>query len=145
MSVKTNAFMNWTNGTFTYNATVVNIDEIEDVQIQDTGEKKPLRTGADNYPHLTTVRNRDAGVQVIGANVYGLSLIPKGTIGVFSAIFNDAINGTGSGAITVTVNGAQLLNNPFQGKNNEYGKGTVTFATQASDGQTDPIVITQAS
>lgn len=90
-------------------------------------------------------RKKSQGITIRGGAVNLLGQIPENTPCTVVSILNDALNGTGSGAITVTAVNAILISNPFKGANSEFAMGDVTFQCFSVDGTTPPITQAVAS
>ena len=111
----TKRFMNWTSVTFTpLNGTPTPITGVTSIQI-DTGGNL-LKFAGDGDRYNTTVVNdfNDPTVTVHTADLGTITGFPVGTVGTFTATHNDALNGTGSGAVTYILSNAVVASNPIQ-------------------------------
>lgn len=141
----TKRFMNWTGVTFTpANGSPIAITGVSSIQI-DTGGSL-LKFSGDGDRYNTTVVNdfNEPQVTVQAADLAAIQSCPVGTVGIFTAIHNDAKNGTGSGAITYILNNAVVAKNPFGGSHRQYGSGTLSLTSFSADGVTNPLSSTQA-
>jgi hypothetical protein len=142
----TKRFMNWTGVSFTpTGGTATTITGVSSVAI-DTGGSL-LRFSGDGDRYSTTVVNdyNEPVVTVHAADLAGIRANPVGTVGTFTAIHNDAKNGTGTGAITYTLTNAIIATNPVQGSHRQFGQGTLTITAYSSDGITNPLSTSTAT
>ena len=138
----TKRFMNWTGVTFTpLNGTPTLISGVTSVHIETGGTLAKFAGDGDRYS--TTVVNdfNDPTITIQTADLISVSSFTVGTIGTFTATFNDARNGTGTGAIVYTLTNAIIASNPVQGKHRQFGLGVLTMTAYSSDGVTNPLSI----
>jgi hypothetical protein len=142
----TKRFMNWTGVTFTpQGGATTAITGVTSVKIDSGGSLMKFSGDGDRYS--TTVVNdfNDPTVTVHSADLAAVMAFPVGTVGTFTATHNDAKNGTGTGAITYTLNNAVVASHPVQGTHRQFGFGDITFTAFALDGVTNPLSVSSAS
>lgn len=93
----------------------------------------------------TTVINEfnDPGVTITCADYAALQSTPSGARGVLAYTYKDAKGATG-GALTVSVSTAIVESVQFAGQHRQYASGSVSFATESSDGVTSPLTFSAA-
>jgi hypothetical protein len=141
----TNRFLNWTGVSFTPSGGAPTpISGVTSIRI-DTGGSL-LKFSGDGDRYSTTVVNdfNDPTVTVQSADLAALMAYPVGTVGTFIATHNDARNGTGTGAITYTLNNAVVASQPVHGSHRQFGLGEITFTAFSLDGVTNPLSISSA-
>jgi len=133
-------FMNWTGVSFTpANGSTTTITGVTSVLIDAGGSLVKFSGDGDRY--TTTIVNdfNDPTVTVQSADLAAVRANPVGTLGTFTAIHNDAKNGTGTGAIIYTLSNAIIANNPIRGSHRQFGQGTLTLSAFSADGVTNPL------
>lgn len=139
-------FMNWTSVTFTpLNGTPTQITGVTSIQIDSGGNL--LKFSGDGDRYSTTVVNdfNDPTITIHCVNLASVQSFSVGTVGTFSATHNDALNGTGTGAMTYTLANAVVAANPVHGNHRQFGQGTLTLTTFSLDGVTNPLSVSIAS
>ena len=58
---------------------------------------------------------------------------------------NDAVNGTGAGALTYTLSNAMRAGIGINHRNQSADAGSVTYTSYSSNGSTDPLVVAEAT
>jgi hypothetical protein len=84
------------------------------------------------------------GLQLSGYDVSKLMKLSTGP-GTLVVTVNDAVNGTGTGAITYTLSNAVKQDASGTHQNQSADSATLSFVAYSSDGTTDPLVITEAT
>lgn len=84
------------------------------------------------------------GLQLSGYDVYKILKLSKGP-GTLVVTVNDAVNGTGAGAITYTLANAVRQDAGANHQNQSADQGSITYMAYSSDGTTDPLGIAEAS
>ena len=97
----------------------------------------------DRYPTTTVNDFNDPSVTITSADYAALYAQAVGTRGSLVYTYKDAKAATG-GALTVTVSTAIVETIQFTGQHRQFGSGTVTFATESSDGTTSPLTFSAA-
>jgi hypothetical protein len=136
--------MNWSAVGFTpTSGTLVAITKVQDVQFDPGGSLKDYMGDADKFP--TTVVNdmNRPKATVQSGDIATIQALVPGTIGTFTATFNDAKQSTG-GAIVYTLSNAVVANIPGGGKHGDYGAATLNLQAFSSDGVTNPLAFTRA-
>jgi hypothetical protein len=138
--------MNWTGVSFTpVGGAPTPINGVTSIRI-DTGGSL-LKFAGDGDRYSTTVVNdfNDPTVAVRSADLAAVIAYPVGTVGTFIATHNDAMNGSGTGAITYTLQNAVVASHPVQGSHRQFGQGELTFTAYSTDGVTNPLSLSIAS
>jgi hypothetical protein len=141
----TKRFMNWTGVTFTpLNGTPTLITGVTSIQIDSGGSL--LKFSGDGDRYSTTVVNdyNDPTVTIHCADLASIRSFPVGTAGTFTAIHNDALNGTGTGSMTYTFAHSVVAANPIHGSHRQFGQGSLTLTTYSLDGTTNPLSVSVA-
>lgn len=141
MGVPSGAGMNWTSVSFAVNSFYYVLADVVDMQVNRNASHELHRGGASVFHTLITIPVLSRSCKVISTNVISLGQVPQGVVGILSGILNDPYNGEGLGAVVVTLFNAVLIENPYAGKQNEYGHGSLMFVAASSDGTTDPLFI----
>ena len=143
-----NVYMNWGTTSITPTApsgSAITLDTILDLKVNGQSVQKLFY--GDNRAFARLIRNtrKTRTITIKLANVGVLATIPEDAECTISAVFLDAINIAGSGAITVTAVRAKRGSSPFGGQENEFGMGEVTFQCAGGDNDTDPVTIAVAA
>jgi cyanophycinase-like exopeptidase len=147
MSTKTNVYMNWTGVTVSFGVgpTVIALTEITDVQVLDEDGLEMWQSDGNKFATVVVAATGARGMTLTGGDLFKLATMPRNTPCTIVAVLRDAINGTGSGAITHTLVNAVMAGAPRGGATNKFAMGSVTFMAFSPDGSTDPLTLTQAS
>jgi hypothetical protein len=133
--------MGWTGVTFTpTGGSALVIDEVTDVQLGKGGSAVKFFGDNNAFTSLLVVRAKSRAITITTGNSGAVAALAEGVEGTVVAIFNDAKNGTGAGAITITLASCVLVGTPIGGGANEFGKATLTFESYSAAG-TDPLTI----
>lgn len=128
--VRSGAFMDVQDVTFTYGVTptIVTIKEVEDVQLDRKGS--PVFHSGDSAPGPTikkvTDQRREA--KVMGADLETIQSIPAGVLGTLVWTELDMKNGVLAGARTLTLINCSLDDDSHGGKHNDVKKITASFS-----------------
>lgn len=141
----TNLFMNWSSVTVAYGATTVTLLEVLDVQLDAASQQEVFFGDARKFPRLIVNTAKTRGITIIGGDVYKLLTIPDDTVVTVTAVLNDAKNGSGSGALTLTLSNAVRAKVAGSGPNNKFAGGSVAYSAFADVNDTDPLAIAQAA
>ncbi len=143
-----NLFMNWGTTTVTPTApsgVAIAIDTILDVKVNGKSMQKAFF--GDNLQFARLMRNtqKTRSITIVLGNVKKALDIPEDAECTVTAVLLDAINGSGSGAITITAVRAKLEGKPFGGKNNDYAGAELTFNCAGGTNDADPITVAVAA
>lgn len=144
---KSNVFMSWTGVTITppSPAVAISLTEVTDVQVLDNDGLEMWQADGYKFATLCVAATGQRGVTIHSGDCYKLASLPKGTPCTVVAILKDAANGTGTGAMTITLSNAVLDNVTVNGASNKFATGQANFTAFSPDGTTDPLAIAQAS
>jgi len=142
---RSNVFMSWTGVTVTpAGGPAIAITEVVDVQVLDKDDLEPWQADGHKFPTQMIAAMGHRGITIVGGDVSKLASIPHGTPCTVVGILKDAVNGIGTGAITVTLANAVRTEVPFEGKTQKFAGSHVTFMAFSSDGTTDPLTYVTA-
>lgn len=142
MATATKRFMNWTNVTFTPdgdNAPTTTFTGVTTVTLDAGGSLIKFSGDGDRYNTTVVNDHNEPTATVECADVASVRANPIGTAGTFTATFNDARNGTGTGAITYTLANAVVSKGSVSGAHRQFGKGTFAVEAYSTDGITNPL------
>ena len=141
----TKRFMNWSGVAFApFGGSAIPITGVTSVEI-DTGGSLVKFSGDGDRFHTVVVNDvSDPTITVHAADLAALRANPAGTVGTFTATFNDARNGSGSGAITYTLSNAVVASSNVRGQHRQFGQGTLVLTAFSADGVTNPLSTTLA-
>ena len=141
-----NIFMSWVNITATPNTgNAITLNETTSLEVISSDGLEPWQADGNKFATALVSATGTRGVTISGGNCAAIARMPKGTVFTISATLRDAINGTGSGAITLTLVNAVVSENPISGVTNKYAGGSVTLMAFSADGSADPLTFTQAA
>lgn len=139
-------FMNWEPVTVTPDGgTLVTLKEIVDIELDAQSQQEVFYGDARKHPRLICNTAKKRSLSINGGNVAQLMAIPDDTPCTIVATLRDAKNGTGTGAITVTLVNACREKLSTKGPNNKFGMSSLTFNAFANAGDTDPLSFVVAS
>lgn len=143
---KTGLNMGWSSVTITPDGgSAITITEITDVNFTRSASPKKFYGDANLFSKLIVSRELSRGCRISGGEIKLLADVPQGTPCTIVAVLDDAKNGAGAGAITSTLVNAVCLNNPYSGRANEFGTGSLDFDAFSTNGTTDPLTIVQST
>ena len=146
MASPTKRHMNWTGVTFTPSGgSPITITGVTSVEIDGGGTLAKFSGDGDRYNTVIVNDFNEPTITVHAADLAAIRAYPVGTVGVFSAVHNDARNGSSTGAITYTLSNAVIASNPIKGTHRQFGSGLLTFTAFSSDGQTNPLATSIAT
>lgn len=134
-------FINWTDSTFTTDATtpvIYTLTGVTSVDIDPQGEVKKFDGDGDMFPTTIAHTFSDPQITVQFANLTVAHLLSPGLRGAFSSTHNDAKNGVGAGGGAYTVNLAHAMvnNTTTGGKHREFGEASIILSAESVDGVT---------
>ncbi len=140
MPTRSNVYMSWTGVTVTPSGgSTMAISEVTDVQVHDKDHIEPWQADGHKYATRMIAASGERGITITGGDVGKLASIPKNVPCTVVAILNDAVNGVGTGAVTVTLVNAIRGEVPSSGKTSKFAGGSVSFMAFSSDGTADPL------
>jgi hypothetical protein len=145
---KTNVFMNYKSVTWiaTGGSGAANpITEVTDIQEINAEGIEPWRADGSPFPTVMARGTADRGLTIFSGDVATMQGIPKATPLTIVAVLYDAVNGSGSGALTKTWTNAVVADRPSSGPSNKYAGGSISFMCFSPDGTTDPLTNSQAA
>lgn len=98
----------------------------------------------DVMPTLKVVVFTDPRITIVSQDLSVINTMPVGTESTLSWVEGDAANGAGTGALTVSVAQAVLVNHSTQGRHLDLGQLSTSFETYSTDGVTSPFTYTTA-
>jgi hypothetical protein len=139
-------FMNWDGVAFTPSGGVAQpITEVQNVTIDLRPTLRGASGDADLMPTAKALEYLDPRATVESEDIKSINSIPPGRRGTLVATHNDFINGSGSGAMTYTINNCVVGGGGRSGAHRQVGRGTLEFETFSSDGTTSPVAVSYAS
>jgi hypothetical protein len=85
------------------------------------------------------------GLKISGYDVgKHIAVFGKGP-GTLVAVVNDAVNGTGAGALTYSLSNAMRADLSISHRNQSADSSSVTYTAFSSNGSTDPLAVVEAS
>lgn len=135
----------WSGVTVHYGSTTITLANVKDVEIDRSGTVKDFFGDAGIFSKIISIREKKRSIKITGASLALLQSVPEDTPCTVTAIMMDAVNGTGAGAITITLINAVCAMNPYKGQSTEFGTGDITFQAFSTDGTTDPLSYSVAS
>lgn len=149
-ATKTNLYMNWTGVVVTptpydgTSATAISVGGVVDVQIDGKSVQESFYGDARKFARLIRNTAKTRMIKIVGGEIEKLTSIPEDTPCTVVAVLNDAINGTGVGAITFTMTLGLRQDLPIGGQNNKFARGEVTFNAHGASNDTDPLTLAVA-
>ena len=138
-------YVNFTLSLTPSGGTLTAYNEITGYQVH-RGKKQLMAFGdAKLYPTLIVNVENSRTITIVGGDVSKLLQLGADTVFTVVLILNDAKNGSGSGALTVTLVDATIAEDSHSGQNNEFGQSSVTFVAYSTDGTTDPLTVSEAA
>ena len=142
----TKRFLNWTGVTFTpLGGSPIPITGVTSVTIDSGGSLLKFAGDGDRYNTVVVNDFNEPTITVQAADLAAIRANPVGTVGTFTAVHDDARNGTGSGAITYTLSNAVIASNTVKGAHRQFGQGTLTLSAFSGDGITNPLATSVAT
>jgi hypothetical protein len=142
----TNLFMNWEPVNVTPDGgTLVLLKEILDIDFDVDSKQEVFHGDARSFARVIVNAEKTRSLTISGGNVAQLLAIPDDTPCTITATLQDAKNGTGTGAITITLVNAVRESFKGKGPNNKFAGGSVTFNAFGNAGDVDPLSFVIAS
>jgi hypothetical protein len=140
-------YMQISGGQFVYGVgpTTKSLINLTGCKVGRNGALKQFSGDAAKGPTHTALTNQQRTIMFDGADLGTFFAIPLGIEGTATIVIRDVYNGTGTGALTLTLSNAMPHQSDGGDDHDEFGKGSLAFAGRWADGTTDPMVITQAS
>lgn len=141
----TNRYMNWTGAKFTpTGGGAVTINGVESVKLGRDAQPEYFKADLAVYVQAIAVPSMRRAITVTSADVVGLAGIAQGADGAFEVTLADAKNGitNNNGAVKISLTNCVVADNTADGSHGKFAKATITFEGYASNGSTDPMVIT---
>lgn len=139
-------YMNWDPVTVTPSGgTLVTLKEVMDVELDLASQQEVFYGDARKFARMIVNTAKKRSLTIMGGNVAQLMALPDDTPCTIVATLRDAKNGTGSGAITITLANATREKINVKGQNNKFGMSSLTFNAFADSGDTDPLSFAVAS
>jgi hypothetical protein len=95
------------------------------------------------FPTLIINVEETRSITLAGGDVSKMLQLPRGVVYTVAIVLNDAKNGNGSGALTITMVDAVIESDEHSAANNDFGGSTVTFNAYSADGSTDPLTVAE--
>lgn len=145
---RTKHYMNWKSCTIVHGSgpTTITLTEITNVEFMINDEFVQFKGDGNIYATVMALANASRGVRITSGDLGRLAVtIPHNTPCTVTLICHDAVNGSGSGALTFVLSNALKQSISPSGAQNVILTDTVTFMSYSSDGTTSPLAITEAS
>jgi hypothetical protein len=146
MATASNRFINVSSCTFTKKPSgSVPITTIQSVSIGKRGKQVQASGDADFFPTLSVTVGAAPLVTIQHQNAGLLNQLDEKVTGSSLAFTNnDAVNGTGTGAITYTLANCHVVSHETNAPHQAVGSCTLTVSAYSSDGITSPLSMTIA-
>ncbi len=143
---KSDVFCQWTGVQFSHGAgpTVVSIGQVESMEFDTEGAPLYWSGDAAQGPTHLKIVGKKREVTLVGADAAKLMAVPVGVTGTLTGVLNDIENGTGSGALTLTLANCKAYGAKSGGQHNQVAKTSLKFGAVWLNGTTDPLTVTQA-
>jgi hypothetical protein len=123
--------------------TVITLLEVVEIDVIDAEGIEPWQSDGNPFPTLMVASTASRGVTFKGGDLAKLRGVPRNTPCTIGWTINDAVNGTGSGALVHTLVNAVRADSSKGVVTNKFGMGSATFAAFSADGTTDPLTVVQ--
>lgn len=145
MATKSGRYVNWSGVSFTPSGgTATPITRVRSVSVNPRPKVLTGSADADLYPTTKRVIYADPSVEVETEDISITSVLSVGTRGSFTATLLDAVNADGTGAITVTLTGAIIVDGPWSDQHQAFGSVRIPMEAETADGVTPPLSISIA-
>ena len=146
MPTASNRFINISGAVFTKNPTgTVPVTTVQSVQLGKRGKEVQASGDANFYPTLSVTVGAAPQLTIQHQNLGLLGSLFEQTTGSFTFTANDAVNGSGTGAVTGVLTNAHVVSHEAQAQHQQVGTATLTLSAYSSDGTTSPFAISIAS
>lgn len=125
--------------------TVITITTIQSVGVDWGGQDLSGRGDNDFYPTFGKTVQADPKVTISHQNNQLLNSLKPGDTGALSCVILDAVNGTGTGGITVVLANARVVNHAGDAGHVKLSSVNLNLASYSSDGSTSPLTFTIAA
>lgn len=144
---RSKTYMNVTSVTISYGGgpTTISLTEITSVQFGMQEGLEPWIADGHKFPTLLIAATGTRSVTIFSGDIGKLLTIPKNTACTVSFIFNDSVNTTSTGAVTLTLSNAVMGEISASGPSNKFAGGSAVFMLYSSNGSTDPLAYSEAS
>ncbi|CAB4130942.1 hypothetical protein UFOVP124_44 [uncultured Caudovirales phage] len=141
-----NRFINISGCVFTKKPSgTVSINTVQSVALGKRGKEVQASGDADFFPTLSVTVGAAPQVTVQHQNQALLNTLDEKITGSsFVFVSNDAVNGTGSGAITYTLSNCHVVSHEKSSQHQAVGSCTLTISAYSSDGTTSPLALSIA-
>jgi hypothetical protein len=147
----TNLYMDWSLCTITpAGGSAITLTGVTDASIDGRSVIETFYADAKKYPLCARGTQSQRAVKISCGNVKQVLMsVPESTPCTIVLTLNDAINGAGLGALTITAVNAMLETKGGQGAKNKFAMGALSFvcfgATGSGGVEVDPITIVEAT
>lgn len=119
---------------------VVTMDGITSIRHSTNGTTQAFRGDNDRFPTTRVADYQDPSFAISGGNVQQVAMsLGHGNRGTFTYRILDAVNGSTSGALTITAIGAMITTPNLNSQHGQYASADLTIATTSADGITNPV------
>ena len=122
----------------------ITLPQVVDLGLGKDGEKVSWVADGGAFVSLITVRGRSRKLMIDTGQVALALSVPENTPCTVSVVLLDARNGTGTGALTLTLANAVLVGDDMQAQVNKFGQTKLAFEAYSSDGVADPLTVAAA-
>ena len=145
-----NLYVNWSPVTITMTSptsgSTITITEVTSVNVMIDGEQIKFLGDALKFPRGIKNVALKRGIEIKTGNPGQLlGAVNQSSVYTIVATLQDMNNGTGTGALTITLVSAVLAKAPVSGDNNQFGNGTISFESFGASSDTDPLSFAVAS
>jgi hypothetical protein len=124
----------------------VTINTVQSVALTKRGQEVQASGDADFFPTLSVTVGSAPQCVVQHQNHGLLNTLDEKIVGsAFTFTANDAINGTGTGAVTYTLSNCHIVSHESNSQHQAVGSCTLTISAYSSDGTTSPLALTIAA
>lgn len=124
----------------------VTITTVQSVALGKRGKEIQASGDADFFPTLSVTIGAAPQITVQHQNHGLLNTLDEKIVGsAFTFTANDAVNGTGSGAVTYTLSNCHIVSHESNSQHQSVGSCTLTISAYSSDGTTSPLALTIAA
>lgn len=145
---RTKHYQNWKSVTISHGVgpTTITLTEITNVEILNNDQYETFKGDGNIFNTVMVLANGVRGIRITGGDIGTQCVtIPRNTPCTVVCVLHDAVNGSGSGALTFTLSNAMKQGASPGGPQNKILTDVVEFMAYSSDGTTDPLSISQAS
>lgn len=125
--------------------TPVALTEVTEIDETNGEEIIPWMADGNIFPTILIRASASRGLKITGADAATFLGIPRGTLLTIVAVLYDAVNKSGTGALTQTWTPCMVVDVPVSGQTNKVAAASISFICGSTDGVTDPLTNAQAS